>query len=175
MIFQDELEIPSNLRPKLAGMDSTVKAAMLKSSQVITLNPVPPHVTPRRGGLRKTRSSESLGSPKQLSSPGEWELLQPPPTAALFGALHHASSVGSPASGHSRGVSFDGSRSFSRGEIGPMAEPAPMKLTKEKNSSVFKDISPTKFFSILSGTSSIQLDVEILKKLRLLLRNESAT
>ena len=173
MIFQDELEIPSNLRPKLAGMDSTVKAAMLKSSQVITLNPVPAHVTPRRGGLRKTRSSESLGSPKQLSSPGEWEVLQPPPTAALFGALHHASSVGSPASGHSRGVSFDGSRSFSRGEIRPMAEP--MKLTKEKNASVFKDISPTKFFGILSGTSSTQLDVEILKKLRLLLRNESAT
>jgi hypothetical protein len=173
MISQDELEIPSNLRPKLAGMDSTVKAAMLKSSQVITLNPVPPHVAPRRGGLRKTRSSESLGSPKQLSSPGEWEVLQPPPTAALFGALHHASSIGSPASGHSRGVSFDGSRSFSRGEIRPMAEP--MKLTKEKNASVFKDISPTKFFSILSGTSSTQLDVEILKKLRLLLRNESAT
>jgi hypothetical protein len=42
---------------------------------------------------------------------------------------------------------------------------------KEK---VAKDISPTRFFSILSGTSSTQLDIENVKKLRLLLRNESA-
>jgi hypothetical protein len=55
-----------------------------------------------------------------------------------------------------------------------MAELPPVKLIKEKNNSVVKDISPTRFFSILSGTSSTQLDVESVKKLRLLLRNESA-
>jgi hypothetical protein len=47
------------------------------------------------------------------------------------------------------------------------------KAAKDKEKAA-KDISPTRFFSILSGTSSIQLDIENVKKLRLLLRNESA-
>jgi hypothetical protein len=48
------------------------------------------------------------------------------------------------------------------------------RSTKDKIFVAPKNISPAKFFGILSGTSSTQLDVESVKKLRLLLRNESA-
>ena len=162
-------------------MDSTVKAAMLKSSQAMVLNPpttttttttTSPPLTPRAGVLRKVRSSESLGSPKQLKGPMEYDFPQPPQTA---GMASHASSLGAPylPSGHTRGASFDVPQTFSRSQIHLAAgELVPNKTSK--GSALAKNISPTKFFSILSGTSSTQLDVENVKKLRLLLRNESA-
>ncbi|KAG9315233.1 hypothetical protein JVU11DRAFT_4367 [Chiua virens] len=60
----DDLQIPPTLRPKLANMDATVKAAMLKSSQVLTANPsttAGAPTTPRT--MRKARSIESITSP----------------------------------------------------------------------------------------------------------------
>lgn len=39
MISQDDLQIPSTLRPKLQNLDTPVKAAMIRSSQVLTIPP----------------------------------------------------------------------------------------------------------------------------------------
>ncbi|KAJ3505341.1 hypothetical protein NLJ89_g7475 [Agrocybe chaxingu] len=188
----DDLQIPSALRPKLYGMDASVKAAMLKSSQTMAISPVPepsPPSTPRTNrGPRRAHSTESL-SPRHATIASlmndNSELPYPGLSAAPVSA-HISPYLSSPerkASGHSRGLSFDPPRFFSKSQIN-LAEPsssstldllAGSKVSKEKGISVSKNISPTRFCSILTGTSSTQLDVEDLKKLRLLLRNESAT
>ncbi|KAJ6532087.1 armadillo-type protein [Mycena capillaripes] len=192
----EDLQIPSTLRPRLIGMESTVKAAMLKSSQTMAVPPLPLPVsqgtaplTPRSAALRRTRSTESLDSPRHSRASLEYA---PPRAPALFGEAAQtggASSVGpdaSPArkvSGHARGTSFDTSRLLSRSQIHLPASVSVVDLTgkapKERGvagkEKVAKDISPTRFFSILSGTSSTHLDIENVKKLRLLLRNESAS
>jgi hypothetical protein len=156
-------------------MDATVKAAMLKSSQAMALNPpVSTPLTPRAGALRRTRSTESLGSPKQARYSMETDKSQQPHSAAVTSNLLSSRPALHLPTGHSRGVSFDVPRSFSRSQIHLAGEVALSKITKDKGSSLANDISPTKFFSILSGTSSTQLEVENVKKLRLLLRNESA-
>ena len=78
-------------------------------------------------------------------------------------------------------MSFDGPRLFSKSQVNLTASSSTLDLTgggkqgKEKGAVVAKNISPTKFCSILTSTSSTQLDVEGLKKLRLLLRNEVAS
>ncbi|KAJ7158488.1 armadillo-type protein [Mycena filopes] len=193
----EDLQIPSTLRPRLIGMESTVKAAMLKSSQTMTLAPLPlplpttrgtPPLTPRSTALRRTRSTESLDSPRHSKASAEFEYALPR-APALFGeSVAQGSSSGSPsrkASGsHSRGTSFDATRLLSRSQVHLPVSASVVDLTskgskdrgaaagKEK---VAKDISPTRFFSILSGTSSTHLDIETVKKLRLLLRNESAS
>ncbi|KAK2463424.1 hypothetical protein APHAL10511_004510 [Amanita phalloides] len=192
----DDLQIPPTLRPKLAGMDSNVKAAMIKSSQTLAANPklsrAPPS-TPKSLGIRKARSTESLDSPHALKlSGGVFDFSQPPsqnPTAALITdpprvSAHHPSSVAQPrkASTHSRGVSIDTPRLFSRSQVQlPLStsthdlDLVQFKHSKEKNVTTGKSLSAIKFVSLLSGTSSLELDVELIKKLRLLLRNESAT
>jgi hypothetical protein len=168
-------------------MDAAVKAAMLKSSQVMTLNPKEVSPTaPRSLTLRKAHSTESLNSPRHNRINSDYDFPEPPhaPFARGQVSAHHASSIGGTptphkTSSHTRGVSFDGPGLFSRSQVHLPASSstldltAPSKSGKEKMA-VTKNISPTKFFSILSGTSSTQLDVEDIKKLRLLLRNESA-
>ena len=161
---------------------------MLKSSQVMTLNSkeVSPPAPPRSLTLRKAHSTESLNSPRNARVNTEYDFPEPPHASFSGGQVsaHHASSIGgSPtprkASSHNRGSSFDGPGLFSRSQVHLPASSstldltAPTKIGKEKMV-VARNISPTKFFSILSGTSSTQLDVEDMKKLRLLLRNESA-
>ncbi|KAE9402881.1 hypothetical protein BT96DRAFT_1083666 [Gymnopus androsaceus JB14] len=186
----DELQIPSTLRPKLAGMDSTVKAAMLKSSQGMTLNiksaiaiPEEP-LTPRSMALRRTRSTDTLESPRP-SKPGLDYQLRPPmaPFAVSEQSSRRPSSaLGSPRkSSHSRGISL-GTGFMSRSQVNLLGNGSTLDLTatgskagKEKGSGTSKTISPTKSISILVGTSSTELDVEQVKKLRLLLRNESAS
>ncbi|KAJ6624077.1 armadillo-type protein [Mycena sp. CBHHK59/15] len=177
----EDLQIPTTLRPRLIGMESTVKAAMLKSSQTMALAPLPmvtPPLTPRSSALRRTRSTESLDSPRHPKASLDYEMPRAP---ALFGpsqTAHNASSVGAAASprkasGHSRGTSFDTARLLSRSQVNlPISASTATTAGKEKAA---KDISPTRFFSILSGTSSTQLGIENVKKLRLLLRNESAS
>ncbi|KAK0446253.1 armadillo-type protein [Armillaria borealis] len=187
----DDLQIPSTLRPKLAGMDSTVKAAMLKSSHVLALKPnlvdVELPTTPHSTTLRRTRSTESLGSPRLSSACLDDDVLQPPvlPFASPVRlSSHHASSVGvSPSprkvSSHIRGLSYSGLAS--RSQINLPSSGSVIDLTtggktvKDKLSSIGKNMSPTKLISILTSTSSTELDVELIKKLRLLLRNESAS
>jgi hypothetical protein len=163
-------------------MDSTVKAAMLKSSQALTFNPPSPPLTPRT--VRKAHSSDSLASPR-------------PPTASIAhdfprlpddGGFVPGSSLSNQASmsvtalnipshaagSHTRGVSMDIMRTMSRGQVPPVipTEFTSGKLIKDK--ALAKSISPARFCSILTSTSSTQLELETVKKLRLLLRNESA-
>jgi hypothetical protein len=167
----DELQIPSTVRVKLAGMDSTVKAAMLKSSHVITSNPTSgSSSTPMT--LRKARSSESMGSPPSMSydqtpTKGSWIFgLSGKSTTdlhALDGKQGH----------HDRGLSFDAAQTLSHGQNSPVT-PGDLITSKSKEKGFVKSITPVKFCSILASTSSTQLEVEIVKKLRLLLRNESA-
>ena len=186
--LQNDLQIPSNLRQKLAGMESTVKAAMLKSSTILAKQPkdtVPtlPH-TPR-GTLRRAASTESFGSLRNNTA--DQDLFEPPrlPYAGHVSAhqhpYHSASSTRKASSNHTRGFSFDTQRFFSRSQVDLATESCadltlgsgPLSV-KDKGTLRSKNISPTKFCSILTGTSSLQLDIEDIKKLRLLLRNESA-
>lgn len=147
------MQIPSTLRPKLATMDPTVKAAFLKSSQILSQNKPPPTapLTPR--GLRKALSSESLASPhpttKQKSSLEQYDL---PGSSKLPSASRSSFDLTKP--------------------IGSYAAPQ-TKANKDKRTKV-ASVTPEKYVGILLGTSTIQMDVEVVKKLRLLLRNESA-
>lgn len=159
-------------------MDSTVKAAMLKSSHVLNLNPPEAPATPRT--LRKAHSSESLVTPRTQRTMAGLEFPNPPflPGSAL-GSQGSTSSIALNSglfsgAGHARGSSIDVSRLVSGGQAPPVipAEYANSKLTKDK--ALAKAISPARFCSILTGTSSTQLDLETVKKLRLMLRNESA-
>ncbi|KAG6819528.1 hypothetical protein H0H93_011031 [Arthromyces matolae] len=180
----DDLQIPPTLRPKLVGMDDTVKAAMLKSSQTMAVN-VPKEATapiaPRTVALRRVHSTDSLESPRKPKPYLTSDEIEPPRAPFAGGqvsAIHGSQSPRRPSS-HSRGLSFDTQRMFSRSQVNLESPSATDlissgKLNKEKPTST-KNLSPTKFFSILSGTSSIQLDIEDIKKLRLLLRNETAT
>ena len=169
-------------------MDSTVKAAMLKSSQTMvipgnTLATTP--ATPRTTVLRRAHSIESIASPRLSRTLRDQEHLEPPhpPFAGGQVSAHHLPSVDqSPtprkSSAHIRGLSYDAPNIFSRSQVHLPASHSTLdlsstKLIKEKSGAA-KNISPTKFFSILSSTSSTQLDVENIKKLRLLLRNETA-
>ncbi len=161
LVPQDDLQIPSTLRPKLATMDPSVKAAFLKSSHVLAQMRPPasanPPLTPR--GLRKAHSSESLASmasPRPKKPSLEQYDLSPAPSRRN-------------ASGHSRGVSMDVRRqAFDTTPI-PIA---PLKTNKDKKKASV--ISPEQYVSILLAHSSTTLDIEVVKKLRLLLRNESA-
>lgn len=174
-------------------MDSTVKAAMLKSSTILAKQPreVPSvqavlPTTPRGNTLRRAVSTESLGSPLQNLS-ADQDNLEPPRPAFAGGQVssHHSpylsgSSSRKASSSHTRGLSFDAQKLFSRSQVNLVgASTTDLTLAnlppRDKGTVKAKNISPTKFCSILTSTSSLQLEVEDVKKLRLLLRNESAS
>ena len=154
-------------------MDATVKAAMLKSSHVLTSNPTSgPPSTPRT--LRKAHSSQSIGSPlppslsyDHMPTKGSWVSGLAGKSTTDLHALNDKQC-------HERGSSFDAARTLSRGQTTPVI-PGELITSKSKDKGFVKSITPVKFCSILSSTSSTQLEVETVKKLRLLLRNESAT
>ncbi|KAF5382020.1 hypothetical protein D9615_004437 [Tricholomella constricta] len=184
-IQQDDLQIPTTLRPKLIGMDSAVKAAMLKSSQAMALNTpgaVSPPITPRSVALRRVHSTESLDSPRPSKPYLDYDISEPPrpPFAGGQVSAIHGSPTPRKSSAHSRGLSFDAPHMFSRSQVHLPMSASTLDLTssgkqgKDKFTAT-KNLTPTKYFSILSGTSSTQLDVEDIKKLRLLLRNETAS
>ncbi len=155
---QDELQIPSTLRPKLATMDPTVKAAFLKSSQALAqMKPASGSATLSPRTLRRVLSSDStLSSPRpQKLALQEYDLADAP--RSPFGT------------GHSRGMSLDARRQTVESSG---AAVAPLKVTKDKKKSAA--ITPEKYVRILLGQSSTAMDIEVVKKLRLLLRNESA-
>jgi hypothetical protein len=170
-------------------MDSTVKAAMLKSSTILAKQPrETPSILPTtpRGTLRRAHSTDSLGSPFQSIS-AEEDNLEPPRAPFAVGQVsaHHSpylsgSSPRKASTSHSRGLSFDTQRLFSRSQVN-LATPSSMEngnlaapIVKDKGNVRAKNISPTKFCSILTGTSTLHLEIEDVKKLRILLRNESA-
>ncbi|KDR78820.1 hypothetical protein GALMADRAFT_137817 [Galerina marginata CBS 339.88] len=187
----DDLQIPSTLRPKLYGMDASVKAAMIKSSQTMSISPVlsdSPPSSPRSGNaIRKAHSTESMSSPRQptlASLAAETSELPYPGLSMGHVSAHLSPYLSTPPRrpSHSRGLSFEGTRLFSKSQVNLTAGSSSTldlaaggKAGKEKGTLLTKNISPTKFCSILTSTSSTQLDVEDLKKLRLLLRNETAS
>lgn len=166
---------------------------MIKSSQTLATAPVvglSEPITPRvNKSLRRALSSESLSPrhPTLASLAAEYsEVLQTTGFSVAQVSAHHSPYLASspqrkPSSGHPRGMSFDGPRLFSKSQVNLSGSSSTSDLTaggkqgKEKGVVVTKNISPTKFCSILTSTSSTQLDVEGLKKLRLLLRNEVAS
>lgn len=182
---QDDLQIPDTLRPKLNGMDSNVKAAMLRSSQAIKVAPTVKPLTPKKssGNLRKAKSSDSLASPHRQQDLVA-DVRPAPLTAGRFlgAAMRSSISLGrhsddeipstpvSPKSNrHSRGISLDLSKHASKGSS------AKNELNSTKALKTWaKDMAPSRYTGILTGTSSLELDIEVVKKLRLLLRNESA-
>ncbi|KAF8843694.1 hypothetical protein BDN67DRAFT_944797 [Paxillus ammoniavirescens] len=174
----DELQIPSTLRPKLANMDAIVKAAMLKSSYVLTTNPPAPTAapsTPRT--VRKARSIESIASPHApLLAMGSDSQ---PRRGGLWGSALAGKSTtdlhakDSSDKSHSRGASLDAAQTLSRAQA-PVI-PGELVSSKSKEKALGKGITPVKFCSILSSSSSTTLDVEAVKKLRLMLRNEAAS
>ena len=185
-ITQDDLQIPPTLRPKLNGMEPSVKAAMLRSSQTLAKKTTNTPETPKKKShntLRKARSSESIASPRP-TPPLAYDFPAPPSAAGRFMGSAMASTTSlahypeSPTSAphsfgsHSRGASLDIPRSKTPGPGGNKNELSNAKLSKDK--AVSKDLVPAKFVNLLMGTSSLHLDIEAIKKLRLLLRNESA-
>lgn len=164
-------------------MDTSVKAAMLKSSRVVTANP-PANTTPTAQPfaprtVRKARSIESIVSPSahtpvsglghesQPRRGGLWKNA----IAGKSATDLHASDVMDKT--HGRGRSFDTSRTLSRSET-PAVIPGDLMTNKSRDKAFGKTITPVKFCSILFSTSSTALEVDAVKKLRLMLRNESA-
>ena len=173
-------------------MDASVKAAMIKSSQTLVTSPVvglSEPITPQvNKSLRRAHSSESISPrhPTLASLAAEYEVSHTAGFSVAHVSAHHSPYLASPqrkpSSGHPRGMSFDAApRLFSKSQVNLTASSSTLDLTgggklgKEKGAIVTRNISPTKFCSILTSTSSTQLDVEGLKKLRLLLRNEVAS
>ena len=165
---------------------------MIKSSQTLATTPVvglSEPITPRANkSLRRAHSSESLSPRHPTLASLAAECSEVSHTAGFSVAhvsAHHSPYLPSPqrkpSSGHPRGMSFDAPRLFSKSQVNLSGSSSTLDLTgggkqgKEKGAVVTKNISPTKFCSILTSTSSTQLDVEGLKKLRLLLRNEVAS
>ncbi|KIP10477.1 hypothetical protein PHLGIDRAFT_84977 [Phlebiopsis gigantea 11061_1 CR5-6] len=150
----NDLQVPSYLRPKLTGMEPAVKAAMVKSSQTLskgTNSPLLPPPTPH--SLRKAQSAQSIGA---LTSPSvglldEYDLALSSPRSAVV-----------------RGKSVDAART-------PLLPGESAKGGKEKKKDKDAALSPQRYCNMLLATSSVQLDIEVVKKLRLLLRNESAS
>lgn len=135
---------------------------MLKSSHTLTMVPPPvdrPSTPPATRGLRRVQSGSSLSiespRPQRVAS----NFYNQPNMAASGVTL-----VDGP---RTRGMSMDLARPKSRG-----AGDGPSKSAKDKG--VSKTLSPVQFVSQLTSTSSLTLSVEVVKKLRLLLRNESA-
>ncbi|THH13141.1 hypothetical protein EW146_g7046 [Bondarzewia mesenterica] len=165
----DSLQIPSTLRPKLVGMESSVKAAMLKSSQALAVG-VAPTSPPTSHSMRRVHSGSSISVDSLRSQRPSLDRYQ---TAGYAYGAALVDVVDSPTH-PSRGLSLDLPRPKSRaqGAMVMMDTAAASKSLKDKG--MMKTLSPVQFVSVLTGTSSLQLDVDIIKKLRLFLRNESA-
>ena len=152
---QDELQVPPTLRPKLAQMESAVKAAMIKSSQTISKGTAPLLPPPSPHALRKAQSAHSINA--AASPPAEQQL------AGEYDAVRPTS-----VSTH-RGKSMDSPRT-------PLLSDTSKNNKEKSKKDKAKDtaLSPQRYSDVLEATSSMQLDIEFVKKLRLMLRNESA-
>lgn len=168
----DDLQIPSTLRPKLAGMESTVKAAMLKSSHVLAPAATATATPSPTRGLRRVQSGSSIESPPK----GSAAVLDHPhiangaTTPDARGGPSAVTATTTSAIHHSRGVSIDVPRR-------PKSRSGFTTSATDLNSSTArgKVYSPVQIVSLLTGKSSLELEVDVVKKLRLLLRNEAAS
>lgn len=156
--------MPDNMREKLATMDAGVKAAFVKSSKdlaIMSSKPTDPPMTPR--GLRKARSIESISSPQPLekTTQSRYNLSKAPERPRFMNT-------------HNRGVSVDADRQMLALHEKPASLPVPVpKPAKEKRSK--NALAPAKLQKALSKAQAMHLDIEVVKKLRLHLRNEPAT
>ena len=169
-------------------MEPSVKAAMLKSSHVLSPTATPP--APSRG-LRRVQSGSSLDIE---SSPHKGAGAVPdhhhhhhstssgatPPGAQFFGPRDATTTAAAAAAAHhSRGVSVDvvvpSRRPKSRTGFSASGGGAPdLGIAAAATAARGKAFSPVQFVSLLTGKSSLELEVDVVKKLRLLLRNEAA-
>jgi len=163
-------------------MEPSVKAAMLKSSHVLSPTATPP--APSRG-LRRVQSGSSLdieSSPHKGAVPDHHHHHHPtssgatPPGAQFFGPRDATTTA---AAHHSRGVSVDvvvpPRRPKSRTGFSASGGGAPdLGIAAAATAARGKAFSPLQFVSLLTGKSSLELEVDVVKKLRLLLRNEAA-
>lgn len=92
--MQDDLQIPSSLRPKLANLDTPVKVAMIRSSQVLTLPPpaatttaLPPSPTKSTRQLKEKekdkKKDKSVRTPKTSHAPNPFMFNKGTPTKGL--------------------------------------------------------------------------------------------
>lgn len=195
--IQDDLQIPDNLRPKLTGMESSVKAAMLKSSHTMTISQNPfvqsnqPSTPPAHGTVRRVHSggSISIGSPSPQRLFTDRFHTSGRTLGSAFAETsspEHPSSatVGRGPAGHATRMSvvdFASSipilprpKSRAQGNTVFSENAASSGKATVKGGKGNKDVLHMQIVAALNGTSSLQLDVEVVKKLRLLLRNESA-
>jgi hypothetical protein len=140
-------------------MEGTVKAAMLKSSQTLTRAPSP--TTPK--SIRRVQSSGSLGSPSP-SRTSKTAVADRDGSRQSFDLF--APDAQRPPM-HSRGKSTTDVRAQSQ----VFASNGAKKAKDGKGS--MRNFTPALMIELLAE-SSTTLDVEVVKKLRLLLRNESA-
>ncbi|KAG8954387.1 hypothetical protein FRC04_011713 [Tulasnella sp. 424] len=197
----DDMQIPSTLRPKLVTLDSPVKAAMLKSSQALNLMTTTPALAPPsapalNGSLRKSRSIESMPSTPPRPRSGHVQspsldagnlstadLFAPPrPLSANFGT---GSSFGSSSCDSMQSpISRTASVEFLPAMTDFSVEDKKAKLNKkdkkpkdknEKDKIPEKELTAEYMSAWLARTKSSELEVDRLKRLRLLLRNETAT
>ncbi len=155
---------------------------MLKSSHVLSPTATPP--APSRG-LRRVQSGSSLdieSSPHKGAVPDHHHHHHPtssgatPPGAQFFGPRDATTTA---AAHHSRGVSVDvvvpPRRPKSRTGFSASGGGAPdLGIAAAATAARGKAFSPLQFVSLLTGKSSLELEVDVVKKLRLLLRNEAA-
>jgi len=144
-------------------MESSVKAAMLKSSK--TVANTQPQTT---RGLRKAHSIESLESPKPAKKSMDHDNLYHK-TAGRATVNPVPDNDSARPKSRSRGKSIDFPRSKSRARNKSVDEGV-----KGKDKKVVNSWTPSRFCTILDTTPSATLEVETVKKLRLHLRNESA-
>lgn len=159
---------------------------MLRSSRVMKPAPAVEHVTPKKqvGSLRKSKSSDTVGSPR---APREdtTETPEPPRTTGRFlgAAMRSSISLGRHSDDelappkpinhrHTRGLSLDFAKGSPKLQI-PASSSSEIS-NKKSQKTWSKDMAPSKYFNALMSMSSVDLDIELVKKLRLLLRNESA-
>jgi len=154
-------------------MEPTVKAAMLKSSHVLAPAATATAPAPTTRGLRRVQSGSSISIESPLN--GSAAVLGHPQTAngatmpdARYGPSAATATTAS-AIHHSRGVSIDAPRR-------PKSRSGFTTSATDLNSSTVrgKAFSPVQIVSLLTGKSSLELEVDVVKKLRLLLRNEAA-
>lgn len=142
-------------------MESAVKAAMLKSSKTITN-------TQTTRGLRRAHSIESLESPKPAKRPVDHDNLYHKTAGRATATPAFDNDPARPET-RSRGKSIDAQRPKSRVR-GKSADEG----IKGKDKKIGNSWTSSRFCTILDTTPSATLEVEIVKKLRLHLRNESA-
>jgi hypothetical protein len=147
-------------------MESSVKAAMLKSSKTIG-NTQQPQTT---RGLRRAHSIESLESPKPSKKSVDYDnLYHKTAGRTSVNPVANDDSARPETRTRSRGKSIDFPRPKSRA-----GDRSPDEGGKGKDKKAGNSWTPSRFCTILDSTPSATLEVEVVKKLRLHLRNELA-